>query len=113
MEGFALENAGVLGEQAEEDADQKAVQVVAGVAASLQGVVKVAHDLDGLDVDRVLLLECVLLVAGNEGELMDVTVKFGEREFVRDAALLVEQRQVALSPPAQGHAGQSGQNRKR
>ena len=36
MERFALENAGVLGEQAEEDADKKAFQVVAGVAARLR-----------------------------------------------------------------------------
>ena len=37
MEGFALENAGVLGEQAEQDADEKAFQVVAGVAAGFAG----------------------------------------------------------------------------
>jgi hypothetical protein len=58
--------------------------------------VKIAHDFDGLDVDRVLLLKFVLLVTGNEGEVLDVTMKLGEREFVGDAAFFVEQRQVAL-----------------
>lgn len=38
----------------------------------------------------------MLLVAGNEGEVLDVFVKFRERKGVRGAALLVEQRQVAL-----------------
>ncbi len=86
-EGFALENAGVLGEQAEQDADEKTFQVVARVAARLQRVVKIAHDFDGLDVDGVLLLKFMLLVAGNEREVLDVTMKIGEREFTGDAAL--------------------------
>ena len=51
---------------------------------------KIPHDLDGFDVDRVLFLKRVLLVAGDEGEVLDVAVKIGERKFVRDAALLIE-----------------------
>ena len=43
-ERFALKNAGVLGEQAEEDADQKAFQIVAGVAARFQRVVELAQE---------------------------------------------------------------------
>ena len=85
-----------LREQAEQDAHQKSFQVVAGVTAVFQGIVKLAHDLDGFDVDGVLLLEGVLLVAGNEGELVDVAVEIGEGKLVRDAAPVVKQRQVVL-----------------
>ena len=38
----------------------------------------------------------VLLVAGNEGEGVDVSVKIGERKFKGCAAPFVEERQVAL-----------------
>ena len=69
LKGFALENAGVLGEEAKEDADEKAFEVVARVAAGFERVVKVAHDFGGFDVDGVLFLEFVLLVAGDEGEV--------------------------------------------
>jgi hypothetical protein len=66
------------------------------VAAGFEGVVKFAHDFDGFEVDRILFLKRVLLVAGNEREMLDVTVKISERKFVGDSALFVEQRQVAL-----------------
>ena len=79
-EGFALEDAGVLGEEAEEDADEEAFEVVAGVAAGFEGVVEVAHDFDGFEVDGVLFLELVLLVAGDEGEGVDVLVEVGQRK---------------------------------
>jgi hypothetical protein len=38
----------------------------------------------------------VLLVAGDEGEVMDVFVKIGERKFNGRAAPFVKERQVAL-----------------
>src|SRR5208283_2517748 len=41
---LALENAGVFGEQAEQDADKKPLKVVAFVAARFERVVKLAHE---------------------------------------------------------------------
>ena len=60
-ERFALENARVFGKEAEEHPHQKPFQFVAFVAAVFQGVVKIVHDADGLQIDRVLVLEVVLL----------------------------------------------------
>jgi hypothetical protein len=96
VKGFALENAGVLGEEAKENADEKAFEVVAGVAAGFERVVKFAENFSGFDVDRVFFLVGMLLVAGNEGESVDVFVKIGERKFNGCAAPFVEERQVAL-----------------
>ena len=67
-ERFRFEDAGVFGEEAKEDADQEAFEPMPGVAAGLKRVVEAAHDFDGLNVDGVLLLEFVLLVAGDECE---------------------------------------------
>ena len=96
MKGFAVKNAGVFREEAKENADEKAFEIVAGVAAGFQGVVQFAENFGGFDVDRVFFLERVLLVARNEREGVDVFVKIGERKFHHRAAPLVEQRQVAL-----------------
>jgi hypothetical protein len=76
-EGFAVEYAGVFGEKAEEHTDQESFELVAGVAAGFQGVVKAAHDFDGREVDGVLVLESVLLVAGDEGKGVNVVVEIG------------------------------------
>ena len=67
-EGFALEQPGVLGKQTKQDADEKAFEVVTGVTAGFKGVVKFTEHFGGVGVDGVLLLELVLLVAGDEGE---------------------------------------------
>src|SRR5205809_1719417 len=96
VKGLALENAGVFCEKAEENPDKKSFKVMAGITASFKGVVQIAHDLDGLDIDRVFLLKCVLLVTRNEREMLNVAMKLGERKLVGDAAPLVEERQVAL-----------------
>lgn len=69
---------------------------MAGVAAGFEGIVKFAENFSGFDVDRVLLFVGVLLVAGDEGEVVDVAVKIGERKFNGRAAPFVEERQVAL-----------------
>ena len=112
-ERFALEDARVLGEEAEEDADQEAFELVPGVAAGFQRVVQVAHDLDGFEVDRVLVLELVLLVAGDEGEGVNVLVEVGQRKFDGRHAAVVEKWQVDAGLPAPDRAGRCGQSRKR
>jgi hypothetical protein len=65
---------------------------VPAVAPAFQGVVQVAHDLGGFEVDGVLVGEAVLFVAGDEGKGMNVLVELGQREFKgmdRSADILV------------------------
>ena len=80
-EGIAVEEARILGEQAEEDAHQEAFEVVTRVAAVLEHVMQFAKQFDGPDVDRVFDIELMLLVAGNEGEAIDAAIEFIEREL--------------------------------
>ncbi len=96
MKRFAVENAGVLGEEAKENADEKTFEIVAGVAAAFKGVVKFPENFCGLDIDRVFFLVSMLLVAGNEREGVDVAMKICERKFNGRPAPFVEERQVAL-----------------
>ena len=95
-EGLALEDAGALREETEEDPHQEAFQLVAGVAARLQGVVQIVHDGDRAEIDRVLVREAVLLVAGDEGERVDVAVQVGQRELDRVDPVSGKQRQRTL-----------------
>jgi len=59
LEGGWFKDASVFGEEAEEDADEEAFEIVAAIAAGFEGVVKSRHDGDGLQVDGVLLGETV------------------------------------------------------
>lgn len=70
-----LKNAGVVREQAEQQPHQINFQRVARVPARLQLVVEPAHPLCGLDVDRVVLLDLLGLVAGNEAEAPHLLVE--------------------------------------
>ncbi|GGE19168.1 hypothetical protein GCM10011529_27110 [Polymorphobacter glacialis] len=87
---LGLENAGVVGEQAEQQADQQAFEIMTGVAAILQRIVEAAHQLGGLDVDAGLGGEAAL-AAEDEGEGFDVLVKFREGEMGVGAGFEVEQ----------------------
>ena len=75
-----LEDAGVVGKQAEHGAHQEQLQVVSGVAGGLEFVVQAAHELGGLDVDRILILEGSLLPAQEEAKPLDVLGQVGQRE---------------------------------
>ena len=95
FKGFLREDAVVLGKEAEEDADEEAFEFVPGIAARFQGIVQVAHELRGFEVRGVFGIEPVLGVAGDEGEMADVFVEVGQREF--DAGRqAVEQRRVGV-----------------
>ena len=99
------------GEEAEQDPHQESFQIVARVAAGLQGVVQVVHDGDRSEIDRVVVLEAVLLVAGNEGELVDIAVQVGKRKFGRLDPVSGKQRQRPLVfrlQIVQGEAGEVG-----
>jgi hypothetical protein len=82
LEGVGREDAGVVGEEAEEDADEELAEVVAGVAAVEQGVVQAGHEFGGLDVGGVLGVDGALAVAGDEGEVADVLVQVGDGKGV-------------------------------
>lgn len=70
-----------------------------------------AHDFDGFEVDGVLLDEFVLLVAGKEGEFVDMVVEIGERKFDGADAAIVEEREIELVVGfeiVEGDAGEIG-----
>ena len=80
LEVLLIEDAGVIGEEAEEQADEQHAEVVTGEAAGVEGIVQAGHDFRGLDVGGVFWVELLLLVAGDEGEAADVLVQIGEGE---------------------------------
>ncbi|OQC59302.1 MAG: hypothetical protein BWX54_00677 [Verrucomicrobia bacterium ADurb.Bin018] len=90
VKGAVVEQAGVVGEQAKEQADQKQLAVVVGIAGVFESVGQPRHQVGGLDVHRGFGGEGVLLIAGNEGEVLDVTVEFRERKVRNQIAVLVE-----------------------
>ena len=75
-----LEDARVVGEQAEHDPHQEQLQVVTVVAGRLQRVVLPRDQLGRLDVDRVLIAERPALHADDEPELLQVLRQVGECE---------------------------------
>ncbi len=81
FKGFLREDAVVLGKETEEDADEKAFEFVAGIAARFQSVMHVAHELRGFEVGGVFGIEPVLGVAGDKREVADEFVEVGQREF--------------------------------
>ena len=81
-------DAGVVGEEAKDNADEELLQVVAGVAGGSQCVVQIANTLGRFDVDRVLIAEGPLLYARDEAELFDVLGQVGEGKG--DAFVFVE-----------------------
>ncbi|OQB90345.1 MAG: hypothetical protein BWX86_02257 [Verrucomicrobia bacterium ADurb.Bin122] len=80
-EGVPLEDVGIFGEEAEEHADKKTFEVVAGVADLFEFVVKIAEEGDGLQVDLGLSLEELLLLVADEGEVAELVGKVGESEL--------------------------------
>lgn len=94
----ALENAGVLGEQAKQQAHQIDFERVAGVADLLQAVVQPRHALYRLGVDRALRRDFLRLITGDEPEQFDVFVQLFQQEFglrAFDHVVQAEARKVA------------------
>ncbi len=91
-EGFTVEQAGVLGEQTEQDAHEELLEVVPGVTASFERIMQLTEHFGGFDVDGVLFLELVLLVTGDEREVVDVLVQLREREGDASVLLQIVQR---------------------
>ena len=63
--------------------NKKAFQIASDVTSGFERVVQVAHNGDGFEVDRVLIFKFMLLVAGDERELIDVAVKVIEWKLER------------------------------
>ena len=79
---FGLEDAGVVGEQAEQQADQQLLQVVPAIPRLIQRVMQSAHQLGRLDRHACLRLEGDA-AAEHEVERLDVPVQVGESEGQR------------------------------
>ena len=82
LETAPLENAGVVGKQAEQQPDKINFEVVALVPDGLELVMEFAHALGGLDVNRVLLLVGRGYIPGDKAEKPDVFIKILDGEFV-------------------------------
>ncbi|MDR2675534.1 MAG: hypothetical protein LBC18_11930 [Opitutaceae bacterium] len=91
------ENSSVLGEKAEENANEKSAEFMAFVAAVVKGVMKLAHEGGGLFVGRVFGVEFMLFITSDEGEVAGMIVEFREGNFhKRIGTSVVEKREVAL-----------------
>ena len=86
-----VEDAGIVGEEAENEPNEKPLQVVPFVARLFQGVVELAHHFGGLNVDRVLVAEGPLLDAEDETKGLYVLRKLVERESSDDVVFEVMQ----------------------
>ena len=86
-----LEDAGVVGEQAEHGPYQEQLQVVTIVAGRLQRIVQTRDQLRRLDVDRILIAERAALNADDEPELLDVLRQVGEHKAGFFAFVAIEQ----------------------
>ena len=96
LELVRLEDAGVFCEEAEEDSDEETFEIVACIAAAVEGVVQVGHELNGLEVGGVLRDEFVGGVVGDEGKEADVGTEFAERELFSMVAEAGEERHREL-----------------
>ena len=83
-----FEDAGIVGEEAEEEPDEEPFQGRAPVVARFHGVVQFGHERGGLEVGRVFLAEAVGLLADEEGEMLDVAVQVVEGEFDHGVSLI-------------------------
>ena len=81
VEALAREDAGVVGEQAEQQPHQQQFQRVAIKPGGLERIVQLAHALGGLHVDRVFFLVRAGLVAADETEAADFLRQIRQREF--------------------------------
>ena len=86
-----LEDARVIGKEAEHEAHQKPLQVVPFIAGFLEGVMELAHHFRGRDVHRVLIAERAFLDAENKGEVLYVLGELAEPEADRGIVFEVVQ----------------------
>ena len=80
LEGVLGEDAGIVREEAEEDADEEDAEVVALIAPGEQGIVEFRHEFGGFDIGRVLRVELALTQPEDEGKVVDVFMEIRDRE---------------------------------
>jgi hypothetical protein len=90
VEGVGVEDAGIVGEEAEEEADEEDLAAVVGIAGVFEGVGQLGHEVGGGDVDGGFFGEGVRPVAGDEGEVLHVAVEFLEGEIRHERAVGVQ-----------------------
>ncbi len=95
-ESVGWEDTRIVGEEAEEDADEEPLEIMAGIAPCAERVVDAGHDLDSFEIEIVLRLERGDLIAGDKGEQADVIFELGERELLAGKAPVAEVREYAL-----------------
>ncbi len=99
---LGLENAGVVGKQAEEQPDQQLFQIMPDIARFLQRVVQLAHQFRRLDGDACLGFKADL-AAQHEIESGDMLVQIGEAELQLCAGFKVQKHpglEIAGQHPA-------------
>ena len=95
-EGVGRKNPGVFREDAEENADEKAFELMQIEAALPECVMQFAHALVCLLIRRVFGIEPHARLPEHESEVPDVPGKFAEREVMRNNLPPLEEREVAL-----------------
>ena len=88
---LALENAGIVGKEDEEQADEQPFQIMADIAVGSERIVQAAHQFRRLAVDRRLVAEEARLDADDEAESFDMAFEIREREAPFAAGFEVHQ----------------------
>ena len=88
---LALENAGIVGEQDEQQADEQPFQIMTDIAVSGERIVQAAHQFRRLAVDRRLVAEQARLDADDEAEGLHMAFEVGEREAPFAAGFQIDQ----------------------
>ena len=95
-ESFRAKDAVILGKESEEDANEEALQLVAGEAAALQLVVELAHAVVGFFVRRVFGFIANAGLPEHEGEVPDVLRKVLKGKVVLLDLATGKEREIGL-----------------
>lgn len=80
LELLFVEDRGVFGEEAEQDAHEVHFERVTGIADFFEAVVQGAHQFGGFDIGRILFFIYFFLVADQEAEMLHIGHQFGQAE---------------------------------
>ena len=84
----------VVREKAVDETDEKNLQLVTVVPASEQRIVKLAHFLCDLDIDRVFILVGPFRIAGHEAEPVDLRREVGQEKIRLRVCLQIIEAEV-------------------
>nr|WP_233199916.1 hypothetical protein [Ottowia massiliensis] len=86
-----LEDGRVVGKQAKQQTHEQHFQRVARIARAFERVMQLAHAFGRFDIDRVLRLDSLGLVARNKAKQAHVLVQIGQAKFGVAAGLAIRQ----------------------